>query len=116
MASGSISLDRADERLFTSNRGQNEPTCPRRPRGTPFQGRAAARPIVWLPRSLRGASIAGCVGHLRIEFERYGEESSTLLKRMALVVRDGRIEQVFYPVFRPDRNAADIMEWLRTNA
>ena len=50
------------------------------------------------------------------EFEPYGEESSTLLKRMALIVRDGRIEKVFYPVFPPDRNAEDVMEWLRTNA
>jgi hypothetical protein len=50
------------------------------------------------------------------EFEPYGEESSTLLKRMALVIRDGRIEKVFYPVFPPHRNAEDVMEWLRTNA
>lgn len=49
------------------------------------------------------------------EFEPYAEESSTLLKRMALVIRDGRIEKVFYPVFPPDRNADDVIEWLRTN-
>jgi peroxiredoxin len=48
------------------------------------------------------------------EFERYRDESSTHLKRMALVIRDGRIEKVFYPVFPPDRNADDVMEWLRT--
>lgn len=50
------------------------------------------------------------------EFEPYGKESSTLLKRMALVVRDGRIEKVFYPVFPPDRNAEEVTEWLRTHA
>jgi peroxiredoxin len=50
------------------------------------------------------------------EFEPYGHESSTHVKRMALVIRDGRIEKVFYPVFPPDRNAEDVMEWLRTNA
>ena len=50
------------------------------------------------------------------EFEAYGEESSTLLKRMALVIRDGRIEKVFYPVFPPDRNAEGVMAWLRANA
>jgi peroxiredoxin len=49
------------------------------------------------------------------EFEPYRDESSTHLKRMALVIRDGRIEKVFYPVFPPDRNAADVMEWLTTN-
>jgi peroxiredoxin len=50
------------------------------------------------------------------EFEPYGEELSTLLKRMAFVIRDGRIEKVFYPVFPPNRNAEDVMAWLRTNA
>jgi peroxiredoxin len=49
------------------------------------------------------------------EFEPYGSESSTLLKRMAFVIRDGRIEKVFYPVFPPDRNAEDVMVWLRDN-
>ena len=37
----------------------------------------------------------------------------TLLKRMALVIDDGRITKVFYPVFPPDRNAADVVAWLR---
>jgi peroxiredoxin len=49
------------------------------------------------------------------EFEPYRNESSTHLKRMALVIRDGRIEKVFYPVFPPDRNAHDVLEWLRAN-
>jgi peroxiredoxin len=39
----------------------------------------------------------------------------TLLKRLALVVDGGRVAQVFYPVFPPDRNAADVLEWLRAN-
>lgn len=38
---------------------------------------------------------------------------NTLLKRMALIIDDGVIVQVFYPVFPPDRNAADVLEWLR---
>src|ERR671921_437421 len=36
----------------------------------------------------------------------------TLIKRLALVVDDGRITHVFYPVFPPDRNAADVLAWL----
>lgn len=36
----------------------------------------------------------------------------TLLRRLTLIVRDGRIEKVFYPVFPPDRNAADVIAWL----
>jgi len=40
----------------------------------------------------------------------------TLLKRMALVIDDGRITKVFYPVFPPDRNAADVLAWLKANS
>jgi len=36
----------------------------------------------------------------------------TLLKRLALVIHDGKIEDVFYPVFPPDRNASDVIAWL----
>jgi peroxiredoxin len=39
----------------------------------------------------------------------------TLIKRLALIVDDGRITHVFYPVFPPDRNAADVLAWLREN-
>ncbi|MFZ3337502.1 MAG: peroxiredoxin [Xanthobacteraceae bacterium] len=37
----------------------------------------------------------------------------TLLKRMALVIDDGRIVKTFYPVFPPDKNATDVVAWLR---
>jgi len=37
----------------------------------------------------------------------------TLLKRMALVIDDGVIARAFYPVFPPDRSAADVIAWLR---
>jgi len=36
----------------------------------------------------------------------------TLLKRLTMVVGSGRIEHVFYPVFPPDRNAAEVIAWL----
>jgi peroxiredoxin len=36
-----------------------------------------------------------------------------LIKRLALVVDDGRITHVFYPVFPPDRNAGDVLAWLK---
>jgi len=35
-----------------------------------------------------------------------------LIKRLALILRDGTIEKVFYPVFPPDRNAGDVLDWL----
>jgi peroxiredoxin len=40
-------------------------------------------------------------------------DGATLLKRMALIIEDGAIVHVFYPVFPPDRNAADVLNWLR---
>jgi len=42
-------------------------------------------------------------------FEAGGE---TLYRRVTLVAVRGRIEKVFYPVFPPDRNAADVVDWL----
>lgn len=39
----------------------------------------------------------------------------TLIKRMALIIDDGRISHVFYPVFPPDRNAGDVLAWLKAN-
>lgn len=37
----------------------------------------------------------------------------TLLKRLTLVIDDGRIEHVFYPVFPPDSHAGEVLSWLR---
>jgi len=37
----------------------------------------------------------------------------TLIKRMALIIDDAVITHVLYPVFPPDRNAADVLAWLR---
>jgi peroxiredoxin len=36
----------------------------------------------------------------------------TLLKRMTLVIDDGMVSKVFYPVFPPDRNAEEVIAWL----
>ena len=40
-------------------------------------------------------------------------DGATLLKRMALIIDDGVITHVFYPVFPPDRNAPEVLAWLR---
>jgi peroxiredoxin len=39
----------------------------------------------------------------------------TMIKRLALIVDDARITHVFYPVFPPDRNAGDVLAWLKKN-
>lgn len=37
-----------------------------------------------------------------------------LLKRLTLVIRSNRIEQVFYPVFPPNESADQVLNWLRS--
>jgi peroxiredoxin len=55
----------------------------------------------------------------RLELQRaldlptFAVEGMTLLKRLTLVLDDGVITKVFYPVFPPDRSAADVIAWLR---
>jgi peroxiredoxin len=39
----------------------------------------------------------------------------TMIKRLAMIVDDGRISHVFYPVFPPDKNAGDVLAWLKDN-
>jgi peroxiredoxin len=39
----------------------------------------------------------------------------TLLKRLTLVIRDGGVEHLWYPVFPPDRHAEEVLRWLTAN-
>ena len=39
-------------------------------------------------------------------------EGMRLITRLTLIVRDQRIEQVFYPVFPPNESAAQVIDWL----
>ncbi len=41
-------------------------------------------------------------------------EGLTLLRRQTLVIDGGRIEHVFYPVFPSDRDAEQVVDWLRS--
>lgn len=38
-----------------------------------------------------------------------------LYRRLTLVVDDGRVEHVFYPVFPPDEHAREVLAWLRAH-
>jgi len=38
-----------------------------------------------------------------------------LYKRITLIVQDSVIVKVFYPVFPPDRNADDVLSWLKSH-
>jgi peroxiredoxin len=55
--------------------------------------------------------LAGALGLPTFDFD--GER---LYKRLSLVAEGGRIVKVFYPVFPPDENAAQVVAWLRERA
>ena len=46
-------------------------------------------------------------------FETAGME---LYKRVTLITEAGKIKKVFYPVFPPDQNAGDVIQWLKENS
>ena len=35
------------------------------------------------------------------------------VKRLTMVIEDGRIDHVFYPVFPPDKSPDEVLDWLR---
>ncbi len=45
----------------------------------------------------------------------FAVDGMTLLKRLTLVIDDGTIRHVFYPVFPPDRSAVETLAWLQAN-
>lgn len=42
-------------------------------------------------------------------------EGERLIKRMAFVIAKGKIEKVFYPVFPPDKNADEVLNWIKSS-
>jgi peroxiredoxin len=78
---------------------------------TAYQQEAATR--LHLPFALLSDADLAFTHALRLPtFEMGGMR---LIKRLTLVIRDGRVEHVFYPVFPPDKNAEQVMEWLEAN-
>ena len=60
-------------------------------------------------------SDAGFALQRALRLPTFEVDGMVLLKRMALVIDDGTITKVFYPVFPPDRSAAEVVAWLRAN-
>jgi peroxiredoxin len=78
---------------------------------TAFQQEMAAR--LHLPFEVLSDAELRLVRALRLPtFEVAG---MTLIRRLTLVLRGGRIEHVFYPVFPPDQSAAQTIDWLRAH-
>jgi peroxiredoxin len=45
----------------------------------------------------------------------FAVEGTRFLKRLTLIVRDGKIEHVFYPVFPPNQSADQVLRWLEAH-
>lgn len=76
--------------------------------GTAYQREAAGR--LRLPFALlsdEGLDFARAVGLPTFEV---GDD--TLTKRLTMILEDGRIDEVFYPVFPPNESAQRVVEWL----
>jgi peroxiredoxin len=78
---------------------------------TEYQQEAAGR--LHLPFEL--LSDAELVFTKALRLPTFEVESMTLIKRLTLVIRDGQVEKVFYPVFPPDKNAEGVTRWLAQN-
>jgi len=51
---------------------------------------------------------------LRLPTFAYGDW--TLIKRLSLIIRDGRIQHVIYPVFPSNADAPAVVAWLASRA
>lgn len=49
----------------------------------------------------------------RLRLPTFEAAGITLYKRLTLIAEAGRVAKVFYPVFPPDRDAAQVLAWLR---
>ena len=70
-----------------------------------------------LTEPMRGrADPGGTVGVFRLT-ERPGAacDGPGATARVGIFVDDGRITKAFYPVFPPDRNAAEVVAWLQAS-
>jgi peroxiredoxin len=61
-------------------------------------------------------SDAGLKFQRALKLPTFEIEGMTLIKRMVMVIDDGVIVHVFYPVFPPDRSAAEVLAWLHPRA
>jgi peroxiredoxin len=77
---------------------------------TDYQNEATQRLHLPFPL-LSDASLA--LAHA-IKLPTFTVAGVTLLKRMVLVIDDGVIVKVFYPVFPPDASADEVIAWLRS--
>jgi peroxiredoxin len=79
-------------------------------RDTEYQREFAER--THLPYPLLSDAAFTLTDALRLPTFEHG--GMRLIKRLTLVVSEGRTEKVFYPVFPPDKNAEEVLAYLRS--
>src|SRR5438093_7755576 len=79
---------------------------------TDYQREAVSR--LHLPFALLSDATGEFSAHLR--FPCFEVKGVRLLKRLTLIIRQGRIAHVIYPVFPPDKDAETVIAWLRDHA
>ncbi len=78
---------------------------------TEYQREAADR--LQLPYALLSDAALAFTRALRLPT--FTVAGMTLIKRLTLVLNDGVIEKVFYPVFPPGEHAAEVARWLENS-
>lgn len=66
-----------------------------------------------LPFSLLSDERHELLNALQLPF--FEMEGVRLLKRLTMILREGRIIHCFYPVFPPDADARNVVHWVRDN-
>lgn len=78
--------------------------------GTEYQKELVQR--VHLPFEILSDAEFKLVDALRLPTFEYN--GLRLVKRMAWIIESGKITKVFYPVFPPDKNADEVLAWLKS--
>lgn len=68
-----------------------------------------------IPYEILSDSKLELAGALRLPTFTVEEVKMPLIRRLTLVTRRKKIEKVFYPVFPPDKNADQVLEYLRAS-
>lgn len=111
-------------------RGCTTEACDFRDHHTDLLAAGATR--VWGLSSQEVAYQAELVERLRLPFKMISDQDfrladvldlpsfsaeghSRLYKRMTLIIREGRVEHIFYPVFPPNTHAQQVLDWMKAN-
>jgi len=75
----------------------------------PLEDQKEAKARLGLPFELLNDSHFALADAMRLPTFEY--QTARLIKRLTVIAVNGTIEKVFYPVFPPNRNAEDVLDW-----